>query len=231
MKKGKVQLTAEQSERLGADIAAAAVDHLSDDDIIAFSAGVAPIERCEQIQLHIEKCSACNDELQAFLSETANWRTEEGEKRLLALQESVLSGPSSSVRNETITLWGQMGDLIRSLCIPNVFSRAPQAVYATSIQLPAYETEDGLFSVSFHEEEKGLLTLYLDSRRMNLEGRELSISLGPGQWRTTLRRVDSDQLSASVTIPLNELRLVKSPEFLIRLTETDIEDEIASEET
>src|SRR5262249_36055322 len=97
-----------------------------------------------QIELHIEKCSACRDELQEFLSDTANWRTEEGEKRLLALQERVLSGPGSSASTETITLWGQVSELIRSLRIPNVFSLAPQAVYATSVQLPAYQTEDGL---------------------------------------------------------------------------------------
>src|ERR1051325_3801728 len=98
-------------------------EHLSDDDFIKYAMELTPDEESQRILDHISACTACTCEVKDLIGETEAWRGEQGEARLNAYRESLLSSDTrrSSFDQQVVTLWGQAGRLIESLTIPNPF--------------------------------------------------------------------------------------------------------------
>lgn len=200
--------------------------HLTDDDFINYAAGLASEEKQRRVATHLDQCEACAGEMATFMAETEAWRGEEGERRLDAFRERLKSAAAASAARDRrpITLWGWFGDLVRRLNIPNPFMQSlqPQLQFRTLSDFPPYQTEDRLLGVSFVEEQTGDLSIYLDSYVLDFDGRRVRVATSSTSWEGTLRRIDVDQLSAVITIPRGERRLLANcSELSVSLVETD----------
>lgn len=223
-------LTSEQRRRLLAKLPKILYGggHLTDDDFINYALGSAAGEEQRHTAAHLEECEACAEEMAAFMSGTEAWRGEEGERRLAALSErleSAIAGAESATRGgRPITLWGQFGDWMRRLNIPNPFMQSlqPQPQFRTLSEFPPYLTEDRLLGVSFVEEQSGNLSVYVDSYILDFDGRRVRVEASSASWEETLRRIDVDQLSAVIKIPRHERRLLANcSELSVSLVQDD----------
>jgi hypothetical protein len=202
-------------------------EHLTDEDFINYALGPTSEQDEHYSAAHLKLCEACAGQMAAFMAETEVWRGEEGERRLDAFREKLKSAAAAEAALEVkrpITLWGRFGDLARRLSIPNPFMQSlqPQLQFKTVSEFPPYQTEDRLLGISFVEEKNNDLSVYIDSYVLDLEGRVVRVAATSASWEETLRRIDSDQLSAVVTIPRSERKLlVNSSELSVSLVTTN----------
>lgn len=204
--KHKIQVRRGQLDRLIADIRALPSepvgDHLTDDQLISYAMEALAPEEVEGLDAHLASCPDCTSEMERLLDTSEAWRGEQGEQRLVRLQERVLVA-LTGVQPEP-SLLERLGAQLASVLLPVVRLQPAGVHAATSIEPIDGQTEANLFHWYTVADEAGNVTVRFSSYELALEG--VKLRLIAENWQRDVVLVKKpDYVGAEIVIPRNEL--------------------------
>lgn len=232
MTKDKLELTKDEEQRLLTAVYGAEDigDHLTDDALAAHVMDLETAEDQTNTLQHLSRCEECRSAVEELQVATEKWRGPGGEQRFNELldrtREHALAA-MNPVDSPTTVVFDAFSDFRVPFVIPYSTNQPMAANFKTEKAPYRCETPDQLAAVSVVEKENGELWVYVDSQVPGLEGREIIMTVKKkypakhvSQWRSTLSRIDSDQVGAKLIITNEERQsLSEVLAFVIELKE------------
>jgi hypothetical protein len=236
MRKDEIQMTAEKERKLLEDIYEHVrqdeAEHLSDDDLAAYVMGLTDEDERQQLASHLASCQLCAFEMEELREATEGWRGQEAEQRLATLRNETRTKALAAIKatdQPPIILFDGSGGFDVPVTLLYPVNQVARPAFKTSFKSSMYQTADDLAAISFRERENGDLWIYIDSRVLDLEGRELVVSVKSKKmvedlpkWRKTLRGIDLGEVGAKLVITREERQsLPEDSELSISLNDEE----------